>query len=339
MACKRPGVQVPLPPTFPESVLTPLRIFAKNSEFQIIQALKENRTKRVQLGEGFVEGIEGIKQAAAAGIQFTRLMYASGRRLSNWGRAVLDGNFDPALASFGTVQKLVELSPDLYDELCDRDEPSEFLATFRLPRRTLDTSAQRGFFLLCDRPADRGNLGSLFRSANNFGLDGVLILGHGVDPFDPKVIRASLGAVFHTPVFDAGSMEELESWLSRLRSGGRIRLIGTDSSATVGLAELGEMLGGQLEQQSAARPDVPNGDLPGGPIGSLTGGRTNVPPAAAATDSLVLVVGNEAKGMSRRLFELCDVVVAIPGIGTVNSLNAACAGSIVLWELFKTRNS
>lgn len=53
----------------------------------------------------------------------------------------------------------------------------------------------------------------------------------------------------------------------------------------------------------------------------------------------VLALGNEAAGLSRTMRELCDVVVRIPMGGAATSLNLACAGSILLYELDRQRRS
>ena len=50
---------------------------------------------------------------------------------------------------------------------------------------------------------------------------------------------------------------------------------------------------------------------------------------------IALILGNEAKGMSVRFKQLADEIVSIPLEGDVNSLNVACAGSILLWQVFK----
>jgi TrmH family RNA methyltransferase len=50
---------------------------------------------------------------------------------------------------------------------------------------------------------------------------------------------------------------------------------------------------------------------------------------------IAVVLGNEAKGMSVALKNLCDYIVSIPVSGAVNSLNVACAGSIILWDVYK----
>ena len=52
----------------------PLRITKANSTFQILQALKENRSKRSELGEVFVEGVAAIKNAVRAGKSITRIL-------------------------------------------------------------------------------------------------------------------------------------------------------------------------------------------------------------------------------------------------------------------------
>ena len=46
-------------------------------------------------------------------------------------------------------------------------------------------------------PSDSGNLGTIMRSAAAFGFNDITIVTPAVDPFDPKVIRASMGAIFH----------------------------------------------------------------------------------------------------------------------------------------------
>ena len=51
----------------------------------------------------------------------------------------------------------------------------------------------------------------------------------------------------------------------------------------------------------------------------------------------LLIIGNETSGMSRRNRELCDQIVSIPTIGTTQSLNMACAGTVILYEIQRQR--
>ena len=59
---------------------------------------------------------------------------------------------------------------------------------------------------------------------------------------------------------------------------------------------------------------------------------------ANLTGPLALVVGNEGKGMSRLVREHCDLLIRLPMYGHVNSLNAAVAGSIALYEALRQRD-
>jgi 23S rRNA (guanosine2251-2'-O)-methyltransferase len=58
---------------------------------------------------------------------------------------------------------------------------------------------------------------------------------------------------------------------------------------------------------------------------------------AELTGALVLIIGNEGKGISRLTKENCDFLVKLPMRGTINSLNASVAGSILMYESMKQR--
>ncbi|MDR2177393.1 MAG: RNA methyltransferase [Treponema sp.] len=271
-------------------------INTENAEFQIVQALKLSRTKRAALGEVFIEGTESIKMAVRARLEITRIIIATSKArapargsvsqpgLSQWAR-------DLIRASAGA--RVLEMTDGLYAKLCERRDLPEILVTVRRKTQTLaDLSlGANPFILLFDRPGDMGNLGSAIRSFNAFGGDALFILGHGVDPWDPKVIRASLGSVFFTPIVLLRSNRELGGFIAEQKKLNGMRVWGTDSGGAV-----------PLSQAPLERP-------------------------------LLLIIGNEAKGISAALRQICDGITGIPLVGDVNSLNAACAASVCMWEL------
>jgi TrmH family RNA methyltransferase len=207
-----------------------LAVSVENAEFQVIEALKSNRAKRAKLGEVFIEGVEAVKQAAAAGVPFTRLIVAAGAELSGWARLFIAGRPEAVR---------IDMAPELFRRLADRAEAGELLATAAPPRPGLGdwTTPDRPFVLVFDRPSDYGNFGSIVRSANAFGADAVLVLGHGIDPFDPKSIRASLGGVFRTPIVTVGSMAELEAWFAAQKARCGLAVVGTDSAGADALPD------------------------------------------------------------------------------------------------------
>jgi TrmH family RNA methyltransferase len=264
-------------------------ISTKNSEYQIIQSLKTNRAKRNKANEVFVEGTESIKQVINAGIEMTRIIVHNERGLSNWGKGVVEKS----------RAKLIEMTFELYKELCDREDPSEMLVTAKVSPLTLaDLSLpETPFVLIFDRPSDYGNFGSLIRSANSFSVDALFVLGHSIDVYDPKVIRSSLGSIFHAKIVRIQSMQELETWIEEQKRKNKIRIVGTDSTGSVSLID-----------HKLSKP-------------------------------IALILGNEAKGMSVALQNLCDLTIRIPVSGAVNSLNVSCAGSILLWDVYKNSHT
>ena len=70
------------------------------------------------------------------------------------------------------------------------------IAEFQKPATWLDYSTDNPHIVLVN-PSDAGNLGTIMRSAVGFGYQNLAIILPSVDPYDPKTIRASMGAVFH----------------------------------------------------------------------------------------------------------------------------------------------
>jgi len=68
-----------------------------------------------------------------------------------------------------------------------------------------------GVWIAVDNLSDPGNLGTIIRTAWGTGMAGVILLGEAVDPFNSKVVRASMGGIFHIPVVE-GSYEDLARW-------------------------------------------------------------------------------------------------------------------------------
>ena len=267
--------------------MKPLRITKPNSTFQILQALKESRSKRSELGEVFVEGIAAIKNALRAGKSIRRIIYDDYDRLSDWSRDLLRAHEKAQLISLGTA---------LFDALSDRNDPSELLVTVAKDDAKLEQMRlpENPFVVVLDRPGNRGNLGSIIRSANAFGVNLIITSGHGVDPFDPAVIRASTGGIFFTQLCQVESFGQLSEWIGTARTlHAGLAVIGTDSKSET----------------------------------SLTESRLQRP--------VVLLIGNEARGLSVRLKDLADRMIKIPMHGEVDSLNVACAASIVMYEVGK----
>jgi len=265
--------------------MSKLPLSTENAEYQIIKALKLNRVKRNKLCEIFIEGTECIKQAINANVEITRIIINDKSNLSDWGKSIIK--------QYGSA-KIIEMSNHLYNELSEKTNPSEMLVTAKtVPCKIDDIHTENPFILLFDRPSDYGNFGSLIRSANAFNVDGIFIMGHGIDIYEPKVIRASLGSIFFTKIVTIESMKMLADYIKTQKAKSNMEIIGSDSTGSV-----------SLDDCKIKRP-------------------------------IMVIMGNEAKGMSVKLKELCDKIIKIPMEGNVNSLNVSCAASILMWEVYK----
>ena len=204
-----------------------LRVSTANAAFQRLDVLLRNRTKRHRYREFVVEGVRGINAALAAGWTVRSFAYARGRQLSRWATSILESS---------TAESHFEMAPELFDQISGKEEPSELIAVAEMRPDTVDRiSVGVGMtVVVVDRPASPGNLGTLIRSCDAFGVSGVIVTGHGVDLYDPATIRASVGSFFAVPCVALPSHREVEDWVRGVRERyADLRVVGTSARASV----------------------------------------------------------------------------------------------------------
>lgn len=187
------------------------KIYSKNAKYQKFEVLKTNRNKRYRYGEFFVEGVRNINTAIQNGWRFSSLIYSDEAPLSGWAQDVLrmvrtDVNY--------------ALPAHLMQELSGKTDTSELLAVVKMREDRFEEIAlpERPMLVLFDRPSNRGNLGTLIRSCDAFGADGVILTGHAVDLYDPEVIAAGMGSFFNVPVIRVARSEDVEDIIRTLRA-------------------------------------------------------------------------------------------------------------------------
>ena len=201
-----------------------LKVQSENQWFQRAEVLQRNRKKRSQHQQFFVEGVHLIN-ALIANDTWTieALLYTPDRRLSNWARTILSNS---------QAQHHLELSASLLDKLSDKDEPSELSAIVAMPADDIARIPIKpdAFIVLADRPQSPGNLGTLIRSCEAFGADGLVVTGHATDLYDPQTLRATTGALFALPTTHIASQDDFSAWLDQLRQQAPgLQLIGTSA--------------------------------------------------------------------------------------------------------------
>ena len=195
----------------------------------------------------------------------------------------------------GRVKKSVSncfvLKNSIFSALCDTKTPQGVLFVIKTLDKTpdFDKMNKNGIIVALENIQDPANLGTILRSADAFGVDGVILSRDCCDIYSPKVIRGSMGAVFRQPF---GIVDDLPAFIR-------------------GFNQIGASYAAVLDRDSVRLSDC---DFKG---------------------AVLCAVGNEGNGLTDAAVAACKHKVFIPMKGGAESLNAAAAASILIWEMIK----
>ena len=183
------------------------------------------------------------------------------------------------------TREVFEVTAQVMHALADTESPQGLAAVF--PPPPLTPPSTLALVLILDRIRDPGNLGTILRTAWAANVSAVFLAPETADPFNPKVVRAGMGAHFHVPLVTA-SWAEIAAQVQGIE-----RIYLSDASGSV----------------NYARSDWS-------------------PPVA-------LIVSHEAEGASAEARRLATQTLAIPMPGSAESLNAAVAAGILLFQAIR----
>ena len=203
-----------------------LEVSTANTAFQRIDVLRRNRNKRHRYGEFVVEGVRAINGALAAGWTVRSFAYPRDRQLSRWATDIL---------ATSTAESHLAVAPALFETISEKEDSSELLAVVAMRPDSVERipTGPGMAVVVVDRPGSPGNLGTLIRSCDAFGVAGVIVTGHGVDLYEPATIRASVGSFFSVPCIALESHREVAEWVGELRgSYSGLTVVGTSARAS-----------------------------------------------------------------------------------------------------------
>lgn len=189
------------------------------------------------------------------------------------------------------------LAEEVMAKAADTDTPQGILCAARMPVWTRQDllggpdGTPAPLLLVLEDVRDPGNLGTIFRTAEAAGATGILMSRGTVDLFNPKVVRATMSAIFRMPFVIS---EDLICDLGDLRERGIV------------------------SYAAHLRGKRPYDELP-------------------LTQGTAFLIGNEANGLSDSLTEAAAEKIIIPMAGGAESLNAAMAAGILLFEASRQR--
>ncbi|MCI6284963.1 RNA methyltransferase [Selenomonas sp.] len=166
---------------------------ASNPKIKLAAGLAK-RSQREKTGLFVAEGVRLAEMAAASDWDIAFALVTE--------RAADEDRVQTILARLEARETKVFLVPELvYAKASGTESPQGVLLVVRQKRWALDDLCGNSpCYLVLDRVQDPGNLGTILRTADAAGMDGVILLKGTVDAFSPKVVRAAMGSLFHVPV-------------------------------------------------------------------------------------------------------------------------------------------
>ncbi len=246
-----------------------------NQTVKWIRGLQRSRKQRREDKAFVVEGPKLFEEALLSGSTFQQVLLTENARER-------DAHL---LALLPDRVPVIPVSEPVLASCSDAVTPQGLVAVLSLPSAVVPSEIT--FALVLDQIQDPGNLGTLLRTARAAGVQVVLLTGGTVDPFNPKVVRAGMGAQLALPII------EVSVWPPDFLTGVKIWL--ADSAG-----------GTDYDAVDWSSPSA-------------------------------LVLGNESHGVSPDLEALADGRVRIPMPGGAESLNAAAAGAVLVFEIVRQR--
>ena len=200
----------------------------------------------------------------------------------------------------GEIMKSVAPSKTPQGVLCVCDTP-DYIAPEEELKKNIN---KKRIYLILDGMQDPGNVGTILRTADAFGADGVFLLSGCADLFHPRTIRASMGAIWKLNIWNMDLIK-----FSDLIKKYNILIYG--AAARDNAADIREI------KRANARVNLNNNNL--------------------NNNALAIVIGSEGRGISDEVAALCGGMLKIPMREDCESLNAAMAAGIALWELSRDK--
>ena len=239
----------------------------KNPKVAAWKALKDRKGRR-ESGCFLVEGRKMVEEALSSAFDVEAVLVQEGVSFPD-----------------GLTMPVYELPAHVLAAVCDTKTPQGIAAVVRMKEQ----SALGKHIVVLDGVQDPGNVGTIIRTADAAGLDGVLLSNQCADVFSPKVLRATMGSIFRMNLRTTG---DLPGELTKLREKGY------------------SILSSQLD-------------------GTPFYEREKV------AERFALIIGNEGNGVSEQVQQTATHQVRLPMRGGAESLNAAIAAAIMMYELMR----
>ena len=140
----------------------------------------------------FIEGMKSIKEAINFNQEIEYILYS------------------PDMVEYDLDIEGIEVSKEILCKISDTVTPQGIIAVCKIKEEKIDVLKGKKKIVYLDKVQDPGNVGTIIRTADAFGIDCVVLSKECADIYSPKVVRSTMGSIFHLPVIRDVGVEELK---------------------------------------------------------------------------------------------------------------------------------
>lgn len=148
----------------------------------------------------FIEGMKSVKEAINFNWEIENVLYSPDMI-----------NYD--LGIEGTI-----VSKEILCKISDTVTPQGIVAVCKIKNEKIENLVDKKKIVYLDKVQDPGNVGTIIRTADAFGIDSVVLSKECADVYSPKVVRSTMGSIFHLPVIRDVEIEELKKLNKKIYS-------------------------------------------------------------------------------------------------------------------------
>ena len=257
-------------------------ISSKDNEIvKNIRKLKEKKYRDIE-GNYLIEGIKLVKEAITENADIKQIVICE--------ECLNSGEFDKDTLYEIAKFNIIYVTKKVFDILTDVKTPQGIIAVIGKKNISELVDYTQDIIIALDDIQDPGNLGTILRTVDSANLNQIILSKGSADPYNPKVVRSTMGAIFRVNIIEADNLKE--KLLEAQENNFKIMVTSLNTKNSIYDVDFNKK---------------------------------------------VIVIGNEANGVSEQIQEIADEKVKIPMLGKTESLNASVAAGIMIYEYVRRK--
>lgn len=257
-------------------------ISSKDNEIvKNIKKLKEKKYRDLE-NAYIIEGIKLVKEAIYENAKIRQIImcenYADNKEI------------DKETLYEISKYNLIYVTEKVFNTITDVKTPQGIIAIVEKNNSTCEINYSEEIIIALDDVQDPGNLGTIIRTADSANLKQIILSKNSADPYNPKVVRSTMGGIFRVNIIEVDNLEE--TLKQTQKNGFKVMVTVLDTQKSI--------------------YDV-------------------------NYNKKVIVIGNEANGISKAIQNIADEKVKIPMLGKTESLNASVAAGVMIYEYVRRK--